>query len=478
MGPYLTVFGLGFLAATLVAYLFRVRGMQLIRNLQTEREALLGEETRIFTFLHEIGETLGYDQGLHALHDEIVRGVSRVVDADGGALYLLDARQGTHLVPSSLMESAAPLIDVPEEMSGPGSKGLQSFLQMRSVPRTGGLLGQCFESQGPVHFGQLGKWPGLFKNISAAQSGQFVMAAPLSIGARRMGVLAVTRGAERGPFTAHAFEVFRSASEQGAFALANATIQQEAMAKRRMEEELRSASEVQRILLPQSAPVMGDYLIAACNLPAKVLSGDYYDFIPLDEDHMGLVIADVSGKGFPASLVMATCRALLRGQAAGELSPTAALAKVNRMLFGDIREDMFISLAYCILDKNLPRITMSRAGHDAPLHFSKRTGGLTTLKPPGLALGIDGGKVFERVTKDFTFDMEPGDCLLLYTDGVNEAVDDAGEEFGLERLRQVFLEFAPAGADAVLKAFRKALEDFVGGSPQSDDITIIVVEKR
>ena len=479
MWPYLLLFTLGFLTATLVAYLFRVRGMRLIRNLQSEREELLGEESRIFTFLHEIGASLSHDHSLRGLHEEIARGVSRVVDADGGALYLLDSRQSTHLVPAGLMESAAPLIEVPDEFAdGTGSRALHSYLQMKSVPHGAGILGKVFEAQGPIHFGKLEQWPQLFRKLRPWQASQYVMAAPLSIGNRRMGVLAVTRSPERGPFTAHAFEVFRSASEQGAFALANATIQQEAMDKRRMEDELRSASEVQRILLPQHAPEMGDYLIAASNLPARVLSGDYYDFIPLDENHMGLVIADVSGKGFPASLVMATCRALLRGLAGGELSPTAALAKVNRMLFGDIREDMFISLAYCILDRNVPRITLSRAGHDAPLHFSKRTGKVTTLKPPGLALGIDSGRVFERVTKDFSFDMEPGDCLLLYTDGVNEAVDATGDEFGLERLHDVFLAAAPSGADAVLSAFQMALAEFVGGSPQSDDITLIAVEKR
>ena len=234
----------------------------------------------------------------------------------------------------------------------------------------------------------------------------------------------------------------------------------------------------QRTLYPEQAPKIAGLEIAGAAFPVSQVCGDYYDFIPLDDDHMGLVIADVSGKGFPASLVMATCRALLRGQAMGELSPTAALAKVNRMLFGDIREDMFISLAYCILHRHVPRITMSRAGHDAPLHFSRRTGMVTTLKPPGLALGIDGGRVFERVTKDFTFDMEPGDCLLLYTDGVNEAGNAAGDEFGMERLHEVFLAAAPSGAHAILAAYRSAVADFVGGSPQSDDITIIAVEKR
>lgn len=475
----LLIFIGGFFTATLVAWVFRSRGMKLIRGLLSERAELLGEENRIFTFLHEIGETLSHDQSRRALHEEIVKGLSRVVDADGAALYLLDTKQGTHLVPTSLTEKAPALIEIPDDVAGQKSpKAIHSYLQMKAVPITDGLLGRTFEAQGPIHFGSLSLWPQLFHRLLPDQCGQFVMAAPLQIGNRRMGVLAVSREASRGPFSGHAFEVFRSAAEQSTFALANAIIQQEASDKRRMDEEMRSASEVQRILLPSKAPELGDYIIAASNLPAKVLSGDYYDFIPLDENHMGIVIADVSGKGFPASLVMATCRALLRGQAVGELSPTGALTKVNRMLFGDIREDMFISLAYCVLDKNESKITMSRAGHDAPLHYSRRTGEVTPLKSPGLALGIDGGRVFERVTKDFTFDMEPGDCLLLYTDGVNEAVNAEGEEFGLDRLYDVFRNTAPSGAHAILAAFSKAVADFVGGSPQSDDITIIAVEKR
>jgi sigma-B regulation protein RsbU (phosphoserine phosphatase) len=193
---------------------------------------------------------------------------------------------------------------------------------------------------------------------------------------------------------------------------------------------------------------------------------------------MGLVIADVSGKGFPASLVMATCRALLRGVSAGELSPSAALGAVNRRLWGDVREDTFISIAYCVLDRNSPRIVMARAGHDAPLLYSSRTGEVTALKPPGLALGVDSGKVFDRVTRDFTFEMESGDCLLLYTDGVNEAVNGEGDEFGMDRLVETFRASAGKGVKAVVEAFQREVQAFAGAQPQSDDITIIAVRKR
>lgn len=476
--PHTVTFILGFIVAAAVAWLLRRRGLKRIRGLEQEKQELLTEESRMFSFLHEIGENLAYDRGLRRLHEDIVNGVARVVGADSTALYLIDIRTGTDLVPAALTRNCPAVIELPEKLMGESMVSLHSYLQLTAVPATGGLLGRCFATQAAVNTGPLMQGPHWTGRLASSQAGMSVMVAPVTTGARRLGVLAAVQDAGKEPFTSHEFEVFRSAAEQCAFALASAMTQQEAMDKRRIEEELRSASEVQRILLPETAPEIGDYLIAATNTPAKVMSGDYYDFIRLDDNHLGVVIADVSGKGFPASLVMATCRALVRGLAINELSPTATLSRVNRQLWGDVREDMFISLAYCVLDRTDPRIVMSRAGHDAPLLYSKRTGEVTTLQSPGLALGVDSGKVFDRVTRDHTFSMESGDCLLLYTDGVNEAANDEGDEFGLQRLTETFRIAAPGGAQAVLDAFQQAVKDFVGKQPQSDDITIIVVQKK
>jgi sigma-B regulation protein RsbU (phosphoserine phosphatase) len=472
------MFFLGFLAAAVLAYLLRRRGMRKIRGLEQEKEELLTEESRMFSFLHEIGDNLAYDRGLRRLHEDIVNGVARVVGADSTALYIIDPRTGTDLVPAALTKGCPAVIELPEKLLRHSAATLHSYLQLTSVPATEGLLGRCFTSQVPVNAGPLMQGPHWTGRLASSQAGMSVMVAPVTTGSRRLGVLAAVQDAGKEPFTSHEFEVFRSAAEQSAFALASAMTQQEAMDKRRIEEELRSASEVQRILLPQTAPELGDYIIAATNSPAKVMSGDYYDFIRLDENHVGVIIADVSGKGFPASLVMATCRALVRGLALHDLSPTATLSRVNRQLWGDVREDMFISLAYLVLDRNSPEIVMARAGHDAPLLYSKRTGDVTPLKPPGLALGVDSGKVFDRITKDYSFAMESGDCLLLYTDGVNEAANAEGDEFGLDRLTEIFRQAAPQGAPAVLNAFTRAVKDFAGSQPQNDDITIIVVQKK
>jgi sigma-B regulation protein RsbU (phosphoserine phosphatase) len=175
---------------------------------------------------------------------------------------------------------------------------------------------------------------------------------------------------------------------------------------------------------------------------------------------------------------MAMCRSALRSVAPGKTSPSEVLAAVNRQLFPDIREDMFISMAYVIIDENSGRLIMARAGHDPALLFHDDSEKVDMLRSPGLALGVDGGAVFERVTKDLEVEMKSGDCVLLYTDGVREAVDSQDEEFGMDRMSEVFRMAAPLGAEAVLTRMQEELRQFTGEGPQMDDITLVAIEKK
>ena len=155
-----------------------------------------------------------------------------------------------------------------------------------------------------------------------------------------------------------------------------------------------------------------------------------------------------------------------------------ALATVNRQLFPDIREDMFISMAYCILDESNGKAVIARAGHDPALLYREETGKVELLRSPGLALGVDEGDVFERVTKDQEIELHQGDCLLFYTDGVREAVNSDDEEFGMERMSECFRNTAPLGAEAVLTRMQEELHQFTGEGPQMDDITLVAIEKK
>jgi sigma-B regulation protein RsbU (phosphoserine phosphatase) len=174
---------------------------------------------------------------------------------------------------------------------------------------------------------------------------------------------------------------------------------------------------------------------------------------------------------------MAMCRSVIRSEAIGKTSASEVLRRVNRQLYPDIKEDMFISMAYLILDADGRQVTLARAGHDAPLLYRAATGDVEKLNPKGMALGIDSGEVFNRVCADYSFALEKGDCILLYTDGATEALDQEGMEYGLPRLVQGLQASAPHGAANVVKYLAEDVKTFAGNYPQHDDITLIAIAK-
>jgi sigma-B regulation protein RsbU (phosphoserine phosphatase) len=251
----------------------------------------------------------------------------------------------------------------------------------------------------------------------------------------------------------------------------------EAAEKRRIDRDLDTARDIQRILLPAAPPDIPGYEIAGVNIPAGQVSGDYYDYIPIGENRFGIAIADVCGKGVPASLIMAMCRSVLRSVAPNSSSAAQVLHQVNRQLYPDIREDMFISMAYLIAEKSSDNLLLARAGHDAPLLYRAAGRSVEKVNPSGMALGIDSGSVFDRVTGDFKVQLERGDCLILYTDGVTEALDSHGIEFGIARLIEVIQGSADESAQTVVAQVTDKVRAFVGSQPQNDDITLVAIRK-
>ena len=175
---------------------------------------------------------------------------------------------------------------------------------------------------------------------------------------------------------------------------------------------------------------------------------------------------------------MAMCRSNLRSRAPENLSPASVLHSVNHSIFPDIREDMFVSLLYLILERGSNEVTMARAGHEPPILFRKETGQCEIIETPGLAAGIDEGPVFKRSVKDYRFRMEAGDILLLYTDGVIECENADGDEFGVERLSRLVEEHHGKTSQDLVNRITEEVKLFSGGAPQSDDITLIAIEKR
>ncbi|MCB1204710.1 MAG: PP2C family protein-serine/threonine phosphatase [Verrucomicrobiae bacterium] len=463
-------------------WIWRKQGLAVAR-LSRERDAIEVEERRMFDFLHGLGEKLQDDPSPANMHRYIVEGVADVVGADAGVLYVLDG-ETNRLVPTFQSAQTSPVLPVPDEILSNPNRG-EAESQYRSYIRLSSLLpGQSFVGR-VMREGGLFHVPDLIRHEdfsggspdSRFLEGIRLLAIPLVYARRAVGVLIVTRkGGD--PFTRNDEEVFGSIAEQSAFALGSAIAHADAAEKRRFERELTQASEIQRVLLPRQAPELIDYEVAAEYKAARHVSGDYYDYVRVDEDRFGIAIGDVCGKGIAASLIMAMCRSNLRSRAPENLSPASVLHSVNHSIFPDIREDMFVSLLYLILERGSNEVTMARAGHEPPILFRKETGQCEIIETPGLAAGIDEGPVFKRSVKDYRFRMEAGDILLLYTDGVIECENADGDEFGVERLSRLVEEHHGKTSQDLVNRITEEVKLFSGGAPQSDDITLIAIEKR
>jgi sigma-B regulation protein RsbU (phosphoserine phosphatase) len=447
--------------------------------LERSLEEIQVEETLVFDFLHGLGEAFSDTIRPNELHRLIVEGATRILDAHGGALYVTD-RTGGKLTPAFISNGCPPLVDVPPDILQQAAAtpiALESYLRLRSIVPGEGLIGRVWQTGQSVCFSELSQVPELAKLRDSAFGTASVMAASLSYGKQDLGVLAVANGPMGAPFSQGDFIVFKSIAEQSAFALYNAIIYSMANEKKRLDHDLEIARDIQRILLPAEAPAINGFQISGINVPARQVSGDYFDYIRVDDERLGIAIADVSGKGIPASLIMAICRSVLRAEAARNPSPADVLRKVNRQLYPDIKEDMFISMAYLILDHERNGITLARGGHDAPLLYKQQSQSVTPVKSPGMVLGIDSGNVFDRITNDFAVPLERDDCLILYTDGVTEALNTEGDEFGLERTTESVRASASNGAQAIVRRVIDDVRNFAGSQPQNDDITLIAIRK-
>ena len=240
-----------------------------------------------------------------------------------------------------------------------------------------------------------------------------------------------------------------------------------------LQNELQVARSTQQSILPKTFPESSDYQVFGQMEPARNVGGDFYDVIRLLDSKVGLAIADVSDKGVPAALFMMSSRTLLKGAAIGTDNPGEALREVNELLYEENETMMFVTVLYSIYDPATGRLNYSNGGHDAPLLV--RPDGSSELLPltNGVALGIAPDIEFSSNTVQ----LEPGDAVVLYTDGVTEAMNSKGEQFGVKRMHDVFTMNPPKGSEQAAQAIFEAVRNFVGEAQQFDDITCLVLHR-
>ncbi|HUE81681.1 MAG TPA: GAF domain-containing SpoIIE family protein phosphatase [Pyrinomonadaceae bacterium] len=260
-------------------------------------------------------------------------------------------------------------------------------------------------------------------------------------------------------------------ASQVAIIIEKVMLHEQLIEKKRLEGQLEVARQVQLELLPPQDPQLIGYDISAYNFPTEEVSGDYYDWVRIYDDQIGLVIADVSGKGVPAAILMAFLRASIRAATHIGYSPQISMSKVNFLLWESIERHQFVTAFYGILDATNRTLAYTNAGHNPPLLLDAN-GVPKFIEHGGLPLGMFRDTRYHEYYMTFA----PGDLLVLYTDGVTEAQNPNGEEFGRERLAQSVMKARELPAREVITSVQKDVFEWTGGVGPTDDATFFVVK--
>lgn len=263
-------------------------------------------------------------------------------------------------------------------------------------------------------------------------------------------------------------------ANQGVVAIKNASLVKEVIEKERMEEELAIARDLQMSMLPATCPEIEGFLLAAHCISAREVGGDFYDFIEMEGGRLGLVLGDVTGKSVSGALVTAASRSILRILSEQEgLGVDQIMVRANRRIQKDIKSGMFVALLLGVIEPEGRTLALSNAGQTHPVIFRSRTGEASLLETEGDTFPL--GIIEECDYRETRIDLEPGDKVVFYTDGIVEAMNSEQEIFGFDRLIEIVKESGSMSADQLMGEVLSKVNAFVGGAPQHDDITLITL---
>lgn len=420
-------------------------------NQLEEENQRLKRAVEELSVLNDLARTIGAARDSQEVMQTIIRRSLRAVHGEQGVITLAEQAAGVDgrtLVRTNVSSSSHPRFQAPNALLG--------WMHLNKKPL---ILNE------PQHDER-------FRGVTWDGAIQSVLCVPLMVKAELKGILTIYNKQDPTGFTQDDQRLLAIIAGQSAQVIENARLAEEEKSYLQMQHDLHLASKIQTDLLPGSVPEIEGYELLGTSIPAKTVGGDYYDFITLDNGRLVVCLGDVSGKGLPASLLMANLQATIRGQAF--LNPTAAecMRRSNKLLFHSTSPEKFATLFYAYLRTDTHTLTYSNAGHELPLLVSAERP-IARLKAGGIMLGA-----FE----DFPFEedsvvMQPGDLLVISSDGITEAMDVGNNQFGAERLEQVVQQHQAEPAASVAKYIFDAVREHVRGHPQSDDMTLMVIKR-
>lgn len=466
-----------------VGYLMYLSIRRKLVRVDEEKQMLHQERQIVVEFMHNLVEATGEGVDRPELFRRIVH--SAILSTGALSACLFERTADDQLRGAAVEGLFPPTGPMPRKEAASGESVtraafIERVLKSERFEMGEGLIGSVAKSGKPVMIEDALSDPRVTVHDDPALLVRSMIVTPIMFRRHVLGVLAVANPADGMSFNETDFSLVESLAEQAAMAIYNSDLMKMQIEKRQLDFDISLASSIQGMLLPRSYPEDPRMDVAACYQPAQKIGGDLYSFIELGNDCYGVAIADVSGKGVPASILMAICQNNLRHYARMYHSPAEVLKAMNAEMTVDMREDMFITIVYGVVDLRASTFTFARAGHELPLILHNGTDdelpSARFVGDEGMALGMVPAEIFDEVLMDTQVDFPPGDTLILYTDGVTEAAGDDDVEFSSARLADVALSLRERSAEDLNAGVLRSVERFGRTKNLADDFTMITVK--
>jgi sigma-B regulation protein RsbU (phosphoserine phosphatase) len=300
-----------------------------------------------------------------------------------------------------------------------------------------------------------------------------LLSVPLIMKGKMIGLLTVFNKKSADGFTPGDERLLGIIAAQSAHFIENARLYHEEQTLIHLQEEMRLANEMQVELMPKEQPFLAGFKIAGKSIPAKEVGGDYFDFIPIDDDHLAFCLGDISGKGIPASLLMSNLQATLRGQTLSKKSCSESVSFANNIMYHNTAPNKFATLFYGIIDNNNNQLIYCNAGHNNPFLISAENK-ITRLEKGGMIIGMMPSVPYVEETVQ----LNSGDLLIVFSDGITEAMNAVEEEFGEQKFIDLVLENINESPENLIDIVIKKVQEFSGNQSQADDVTLVIIKRN
>ncbi len=403
------------------------------------------------SILNDLARAIGASLNSQEVMQTIIRRSLKAVNAEQGIITLVDRQEEQPMV--TLVRT---MVSSSDHQQFHLNQNLLGWMQLNKKP----LIANDVKDDDR------------FRGVRWDEDIRSLLCVPLMIKSELTGVLTVFNKKEKQPFSDDDQRLLAILAAQSAQIVDNARLYEAEREFMKMQEEVRLAAKIQSELLPRSVPPLGGYEIAGKNIPAQVVGGDYFDFIPLDEHRLAVCLGDVSGKGLPASLLMSNTQATIRSQTLANPVPSDCITKANTLLYRTTSAEKFVTLFYGILDSTTHEFVYCNAGHDNPFVLNS--------SPTPKRLGVGGTVLGILDPFDFpqdTVKLSTGDAIIIYSDGITESMNDTDELFGEQRIQEVLEKHKNDTAQKIVDELIAAAKNYAGRQPQADDMTVVVVKR-